>query len=198
MNVCFDHLLRTIRYLCLVIGVAALSYSSWIYLDGYWKQVRDSHEFDNARVAQVPEAATGLKPFSARLTIPRLHLVTMVKDGVGEDTLSYAAGHIPGTAVPGRPGNIGIAAHRDSIFSGLRGIRKHDRILLSTSQKDYYYLVVSMSIVNPEDVSVLVPSAGQNTLTLVTCYPFHFIGQAPKRFIVRALQIEKGRSRKSG
>src|SRR5437667_5668237 len=177
------------RGLLLLIAIAALGYSGWIYFDQYWYQRHASEAFDTAREAgQAPATA---EPFRAKLTIPRLRLTAMVEDGVGENVLRRAAGHIPHTSLPGRPGNVGLAAHRDTLFSRLRGIKSLDRIVLSTPTVDYNYQVVSTSIVNPDDVSVLAPSQGQKLLTLVTCYPFEFFGHAPKRFIVRAQQIDE-------
>ena len=130
-----------------------------------------------------------VEPFRAKLVIARLRLTAMVEEGVGENTLRHAAGHIPRTALPGQPGNVGVAAHRDTLFRKLKGIRKHDRIVLSTLTRDYNYEVTATAIVRPNDVSVLAPARGEKTLTLVTCYPFYFIGAAPKRFIVHARQI---------
>lgn len=130
-------------------------------------------------------------PFKAKLEIARLNLTAMVEEGVGQDTLRYAAGHIPGTAQPGQLGNVAIAAHRDTLFRKLRGIRKSDRIALSTLANDFSYEVTSTAIVSPEDISVLAPIPGEKTLTLVTCYPFYYVGPAPKRFIVRARQISE-------
>ena len=178
-----------LRGLLLLIAIAALGYSGWIYFDQYWYQRHASEAFDTAREAgQAPATA---EPFRAKLTIPRLRLTAMVEDGVGENVLRRAAGHIPHTSLPGRPGNVGLAAHRDTLFSRLRGIKSLDRIVLSTPTVDYNYQVVSTSIVNPDDVSVLAPSQDQKLLTLVTCYPFEFFGHAPKRFIVRAEQIDE-------
>jgi sortase A len=197
---------RLSRGLLFVVGMVALGFSGWIYLDGYRRQHSESEAFDRAREDRAreegsaarqaaPRARPGAVFPTSKLKIPRLGLWTMVEEGVGEDTLRGAAGHIPHTAVPGRPGNIGIAAHRDTLFRGLRKIRMHDRIVLSTVARDYHYEVESTSIVDPSDVAVLSPSSGENTLTLVTCYPFYFIGDAPKRFIVRARQVDKaGRS----
>ena len=186
---------RMSRGLLFVVGMIALGYSGWIYLDGYRRQHSESEAFDRAReegpARQAPRAGSGAVFPTAKLKIPRLGLWTMVEEGVGEETLRGAAGHIPHTAAPGQPGNIGIAAHRDTLFRGLRKIRMHDRIVLSTVARDYHYEVESTSIVDPSDVAVLSPSSGENTLTLVTCYPFYFIGDAPKRFIVRARQVDK-------
>jgi sortase A len=170
------------RYAFLAIGVGCLSYTAWVYVGQYWYERTRSEAFDKAR----RQGAAPAEPFEARLSIPRLHLTTMVEEGVGEDILSEAAGHVPNTATPGHPGNIAIAAHRDTLFRALKGIRNHDRIVLSTRTKDYDYEVISTRIVSPDDVGVLAPVKGQNTLTLITCYPFYFVGHAPKRFIVRA------------
>ena len=102
--------------------------------------------------------------------------------------LRRAAGHISGTAFPGGPGNVGIAAHRDTYFRPLRNVRKDDVITLTTAAAEYRYRVVSTQVVEPGDTSVL-DSSGDEVLTLVTCYPFYFIGSAPRRFIVRAQRI---------
>jgi sortase A len=120
-----------------------------------------------------------------RLEIPRLQLAVMVREGADEGTLSRAVGHIPGTALPGNVGNVGLAGHRDTFFRALRNIRADDTITLETTDGTYRYLVKSTKIVTPRDISVLNASGGE-TLTLVTCYPFYYVGSAPKRFIVRA------------
>ncbi len=118
-----------------------------------------------------------------RLEIPRLKLAVMVREGADEGTLSRAVGHIPGTALPGNIGNVGLAGHRDTFFRALRNIRADDTIELETTAGTYRYAVKSTRIVTPRDVSVLEASGGE-TLTLVTCYPFYYVGSAPKRFIV--------------
>jgi sortase A len=123
-----------------------------------------------------------------RLEIPRLHVKVMVREGADESTLRRAVGHIPGTALPGNIGNVALAGHRDTFFRELRNIRKEDTIDLKTQDATYSYLVQSTKIVGPRDVGVLATSGGE-TLTLVTCYPFYYVGSAPKRFIVRATQV---------
>ncbi len=131
-----------------------------------------------------------LKPNAliGRLTIPRLHLNTTVREGTGENILALAVGHMRGTALPGGKGNVAVAGHRDTLFSGLAGIRKGDVIEFETLQGSYEYQVASMEIVPPDDVSVLRPR-GDPELTLITCYPFDYIGPAPDRFIVKARQV---------
>src|SRR5258708_3724070 len=123
-----------------------------------------------------------------RLEIPRLKLKVMVREGDNDATLRHAAGHIPSTAFSGDSGNVAFAAHRDTFFRPLRNIRKNDRILVSTLEGNYEYVVESTSVVSPSDVSVLKASATKE-LTLVTCYPFYYIGSAPHRFVVHATQV---------
>ena len=133
-----------------------------------------------------PPLATG--DLVGRLEISRLGLSAIVMEGVGRTTLRRAIGHIPGTALPGQPGNVGISGHRDSFFRPLRNIRQDDTITVTTPLGEYRYRVVSTRIVSPHDVGVLDPGETE-MLTLVTCYPFYFVGSAPDRFIVRAERI---------
>ena len=189
---------RLMQSLCLVIGLGSLGYCGWVCLDEVVHQRAESKAFERAREGRTSPVSRsdGVLPqpaeiFRAKLVITRLHIATMVEEGVGESTLCHAAGHIPGTAMPGQVGNVGIAAHRDTLFRKVKEIRAHDRIVLSTLAKDYDYEVTATAVVRPNDVSVLAPSGGERTLTLVTCYPFYFIGPAPKRFIVRARQLDQ-------
>ena len=120
-----------------------------------------------------------------RLAIPRLNVRSVVREGAGQDTLDLALGHIPGTALPGQPGNVGVAGHRDTLFRGLRNVEKNDVILFQTPAATYRYQVESTAIVKPQEVDVL--NAGfYPEMTLVTCYPFNYVGSAPDRFIVKA------------
>jgi sortase A len=148
---------------------------------------------------EAPEAAPKLQPMPqgkpplpasliGRLAIPRLGLTVMVREGADGKTLHRAVGHIPGTALPGYAGNVALAGHRDTFFRELRNIKKDDTIDFETENGTYRYLVESTDIVGPRDVGVLAASHGQ-TLTLVTCYPFYYVGSAPKRFIVHAAQV---------
>lgn len=132
-----------------------------------------------------PVAAGGLV---GRIEIPRLGLSVMVVEGADRHILRRSAGHIPGTALPGQPGNVGISGHRDTFFRPLRNIRTNDIITLTTLLGAYRYRVVSTQVVAPSDVSVLDPGKGES-LTLVTCYPFYFVGAAPDRFIIRAERV---------
>lgn len=128
---------------------------------------------------------TNLEAVLGRLEIPALKLSTPIVDNADDQSLMLGAGHVPGTAMPGGLGNFVIAAHRDTYFRPLAGIHAGMKMQVVTADDTYTYIVDSTRIVMPEDVDVLdmgdVPQ-----MTLITCYPFHYIGSAPKRFIVRA------------
>jgi sortase A len=140
--------------------------------------------------ARRPSPSPGENALVGRLTIPRLHLSAIVREGVGRDTLGFAVGHIPGTAFPGQSGNVAVAGHRDTLFLGLKGIQANDVVKFETLEGSYEYQVKSTEIVKPQDVSVLNPGK-YDELTLVTCYPFSYIGPAPDRFIIKAREVSR-------
>jgi sortase A len=121
----------------------------------------------------------------AVLSIPKLGLDVPVFDGTGEVVLNRGAGRILGTARPGEQGNVGIAAHRDGFFRSLKNVQMGDRIELAALRGTFVYVVDNIAVVSPSDVTVL-KSRTQPSLTLVTCYPFHFVGAAPQRYVVQA------------
>lgn len=120
-----------------------------------------------------------------RIEISRLNLSAMVREGVDSRTLSNSVGHVPSTPLPGHSGNFALAAHRDTLFRALKDIRLDDLITFESQNQTYTYRVYHTLIVKPTDVAVL-QSDGHESLTLITCYPFYYIGSAPKRFIVQA------------
>jgi sortase A len=120
-----------------------------------------------------------------RIEIPRVGVSSLVLEGVTGATLRRGVGHIGGTPLPRLPGNFGLAGHRDTVFRGLKDIRKGDSITLDTLDGTYRYVVDWAQVVDPDDVEVLAVS-NQPELTLVTCYPFYYVGSAPERFVVRA------------
>jgi sortase A len=122
-----------------------------------------------------------------RIEIPRIHVSAVVLEGSDSRVLRVGAGHVRGTALPGTVGNIGIAAHRDTFFRPVRDIRHNDIITLTTLHGVFQYRVDGTEIVDPDDVQVLRRTR-DSQLTLVTCYPFYYLGSAPKRFIVHARQ----------
>jgi sortase A len=123
-----------------------------------------------------------------RVEIGRLNLSSMVREGVDAKILSTSVGHVPSTAFPGHSGNFALAAHRDTLFRALKDIKQDDVITFQSQTRTFTYKVDSMRIVKPTDVSVLRPD-GHELLTLITCYPFYYVGSAPERFIVRARLI---------
>jgi sortase A len=134
-------------------------------------------------------ASAAAKGVIGRIEIPRLRISGMIAEGTDNRTLKHAVGHVPKTSQPGEAGNVGLAAHRDGFFRGLGGVKKDDVIRIVTARGTYSYRVEWMVVVEPHRVDVLDPTA-ERSLTLITCYPFDWIGHAPKRFIVRARQFE--------
>jgi sortase A len=152
-------------------------------------------------------SAGSARPFAAapapgtligRLEAPSVQLSATLLEGSDDGTLSRGAGHIEDTPLPGQGGNVGIAGHRDTVFRPLRHVHVGDAMSLTTADRIYRYRVSKTSIVGPDDVYVLDPTPAP-TLTLVTCYPFEFVGHAPKRFIVQAELVEESaRDRATG
>ena len=129
------------------------------------------------------------------LEIPTLRLSVPVLEGTDDLILDRAVGHIRGTAPPGGSGNIGLAGHRDGFFRGLKDIHVGDEIELHSRGGTSHYLVDGIQIVPPTDVSVL-DAGDKPSLTLVTCYPFYFVGSAPSRYIVHATASDMNRAEK--
>ena len=123
-----------------------------------------------------------------RIDIPRLGLTSVVTEGTDAGTLLHAVGHVPGTALPGRPGNSVLAGHRDTYFRPLARVARNDTIRVTTPFGTYSYRVTATRIVTPAQTDVLSPSSS-STLTLLTCYPFRYIGRAPLRFVVQAEEL---------
>jgi sortase A len=121
----------------------------------------------------------------AVLRIPKVHLEVPVLEGTDEFTLNRGVGRIAGTAHPGQSGNVGIAGHRDGFFRALKDVSAGDSIELVTTSGTDFYAVDRVRITGPSDVSVLRPRTNPS-LTLVTCYPFYFVGPAPHRYVVEA------------
>jgi sortase A len=176
-------------------AILLLGYCGFALADSWVFQCRESRDLDQLRSDFVASQGSldspppaSQKGLIGRIEIPRLQLSAVVLEGIGRTTLRRGIGHIPGTALPGQPGNVGLAGHRDTLFRPLQSLRINDEIRFSTPRGDFRYEVESLRIVDPNDVGVLAAS-GDNVLTMVTCYPFIYVGPAPKRFIVRARQV---------
>lgn len=201
----------------IVIGILCLGVWAWAWFDARIYQYRENRLLEEASAARTSRAsetdalgsfreggppARGeeersepLEPGAlvGRVEIPRIGVSAIVLEGVDKKTLRRGVGHIPETPLPEKGGNVALAAHRDSFFRGLKDIRKNDIITLKTLENTYYYRVDWTEIVLPEDTHVLAGS-GAPELTLVTCYPFYYVGSAPKRFIVRAQRVDEAQA----
>lgn len=208
--------LRWSAHLFFAIGTLALGYYGFVLLDAWFFQAYHAWRFQRALKdpdssvgssthdhtapplptltgsnqvrRENPNRATAGGGSLGRIEVPRIGLTAMIVEGTDAKILQRAVGHVAGTALPGEPGNIAIAAHRDTFFRALRNIRKDDEITLTTLDGTYSYRVDSTQVVDPDDTAVISASAN-SILTLVTCYPFYFVGPAPKRFVVRAHRI---------
>jgi sortase A len=129
------------------------------------------------------------KPLAV-VEIPKLRLHAPLYDGVDDLTLDRGLGHVPGTALPEQDGNLAVAGHRDSFFRALKDIHEGDMIRVINSGATATYVVEHTSVVDPTDIDVLKPQS-KSALTLVTCFPFYFVGHAPKRFIVSAVLTQR-------
>jgi sortase A len=198
-------ILKWVQRVLFAGAALTLGYCAFVLADAWMFQHRQSQNLERLRTASAASPASSVESGQSpsprtiensvknggligRIEILRLGVSVVVVEGSGKSTLRRAAGHIIGTALPGEPGNIGISAHRDTFFRPLRNIQRDDVITLATVRGDYRYRVVSTRVVSPDNVAVL-NSDGTEILTLVTCYPFYFVGAAPKRFIVRAARI---------
>ena len=189
-------LARAAERVLLGTGLIALGYCAAVWVDARLYQRRQSQVLDQtvrseAGAAVVRRGRIRTHSLIGRIQIPRVGLSVMVVEGDDAGTLRRAAGHIPGTALPDQPGNVAIAGHRDTFFRPLRNVRRSDDIVLTTAEGVYHYRVGSMQVVGPDDTQVL-RSSRRPTLTLVTCYPFTFVGSAPERFIVQAYRVDGG------
>ena len=176
------------------VGIGLLAYWLSATFDAHVFQSRLAHRLEttNSRAA----VSSGFEGASAtrheaitsglvgRLEIPRLGVSAMVTEGIDKRALSRGIGHVPDTAFPGERGNVGLAAHRDTYFRGLKDVDTGDRVRIVTPGGVFAYEVEWARIVDPDRIDLLADEVGP-ALTLVTCYPFHWIGSAPKRFVVR-------------
>jgi sortase A len=193
---------RWLERVLLLVGIAGIGFYASAQLEAFLYQRFENRELDAilaSRESVAPAAATTngaaapvrTRPANGttmgRIEIPRLGVSAVVRAGSDARTLRLAVGHIPGTALPGDAGNVGLAGHRDTFFKRLRDIETGDTVRMVMPDGVFEYRVERTTIVMPADVWVLDPTA-EPALTLVTCYPFSYVGSAPQRFIVRAMQ----------
>lgn len=208
--------LRWSRILSLGVGILSLGYCGFVLLDAHLYETYQGRRFQEAlknltpsnggaenlhptplpavetesnhTQAEIPDIAGRGSSVLGRIEISAIGLDAMIMEGTDAKTLRRSVGHISGTPLPGQQGNVAIAGHRDTFFRALRNIREDDGITLTTLAGSYGYRVDSIKVVEPDDTAVL-DNTNTAILTLVTCYPFYFVGPAPKRFVVRAHRV---------
>lgn len=177
-----------------VVGFVAIGYCAFLWARAEYAQTQGNWALQRV-VSENPEPkgsaglqAVGEGALLGRIEIPRLDLFAVVFEGTSEETLARGVGHLTGSAAPGARGNVVLAGHRDSFFRELRGIRNGDNITIRSLGGKFRYRVESTMIVNPDQTEVLQPG-NDASLTLITCFPFRYIGNAPQRFVVRAGRV---------
>jgi sortase A len=167
-------------------GISLLAYVTYVAADAHAFQKHARSELAVSAGRPVP-ARRALREgdLLGEIHSARIGLRAVIVEGESDGILARGVGHIAGTATPGEPGNVGLAAHRDTFFRPLRNIRVGDVITVTAGGRETNYAVEWTVIVSPDVVTVLEPTDGR-TLTLVTCHPFEYVGNAPNRFIVRA------------
>ena len=184
MRVPGRHVYRWLERALLAIAVLGLGWYGCVFLETRLYQFRQERVLED-RLASSADRSLPVGSVIGRIEIPRLRFSAVIREGDDEHTLRLAVGHIPGTAVPGERGNAALAGHRDTFFRNLRRIKRDDEIRVTTSRGIQSYRVSMTRVVQPKDVWVLNATADP-VQTLVTCYPFSYIGAAPDRFIVQA------------
>ena len=189
-------MLRGLKYVLWGVAVVAIAIYAGTTAERWISQAYLNWEFAKALEApvlvwppntRIPE---GLQPLG-RLEIPSIDLSAVFIEGADNRTLRRGIGHIPGTALPGSVGDVALSAHRDTFFRRLGELSSGDAIWITTLGGHYKYIVESSQIVDSSH-GLIVRTIGSPTLTLVTCYPFYYIGPAPKRFIVHAGLLSDG------
>lgn len=184
--------LRRLEYVLLAGGLAILGYCGAELLNSHIQQARGARQLDQLR--RNPPAASAAPATIAdgtpvgEVEIPKLHLSAVVFQGTSDGILAQGVGHLDASAFPGRAGNVVLAAHRDTFFRSLRKIRRGDLVQVTTPYGMRIYAVDSTEVVKPTETGVMARTATP-MLTLITCYPFYYVGHAPKRFIVRASPV---------
>ena len=179
-------LLHLFEWLLLGIGLGCLGVYAYETVEARRFQAEQTAVFERDAKAERPVADVRTGSLIGMLDVPRLELSTPVIQGDDTRTLKRAVGHLPDTPMPWDEGNSAIAGHRDGLFRPLKDVKIGDEIRFRTTRAEYLYRVKKTAIVKPDDLSVLAPQDDPATLTLITCYPFYYVGSAPKRFIVHA------------
>lgn len=182
-------LLNAAYYISLVAGLLCVGYVADYLAAERAYQTIELRKFEHAAPLAEPHVPiTG--EVVGQIRVPRLNLQAVIVEGDSGEVLNKAVGHIPGTAMPGEWGNVALAGHRDRLFRPLREIRKGDLITIDSPGGSFAYEVETTFVVARTETSVL-SAASRNELTLITCFPFNYVGSAPNRYIVRAREVAR-------
>lgn len=184
-------LLHCLEWMLLGIGIGALGVYGYESVEARRFQAEQTAAFERAAKTERAPARVAQGGLVGMLDVPRLGLSTPVIEGDDDRTLKRSVGHLPDTPLPWEPGNSAIAGHRDGLFRPLQDVKVGDEIRFRTTRDEFLYRVTGTAIVNPDDLSVLAPQPSGASLTLITCYPFYFVGSAPQRFVVRAQRLAR-------
>ncbi len=183
------YILRGAYYFFLASGILAMGYAGFVFADSHAYQALETKKFKQAGLlSELHILVEG--EVIGEIQVPRLGLKAIVVQGDSPANLKRAVGHLSKSALPGEWGNVALAGHRDTFFRTLRDIRLGDEIKFKTRERSFEYLVESIEVVAPTDIRVLESSTGHD-LTLLTCFPFHYVGPAPNRFVVRAREVDR-------
>jgi sortase A len=198
-------LLNLAADLLMVAGAAGVLVFAWATFDAAYYQYTQKIQFETRMAPGAPGIPESSLPPDVRfhrppnlgklqrpdplligeLEAPRVGLSVMVREGMDAATLRRAVGHVPSTALPGERGNFVVLGHRDSFFRALRGLEKGDIIRIVTTRGRFNYAIESIEVVEPEGITLTAP-ASDAVATLITCFPFNYVGPAPRRFVARA------------
>jgi sortase A len=183
------NILRVACYFFPTFGILALGYAGFVLADSHAYQAVELKKFEQAgRLSEPHVLSEG--DVIGEIQVPRLGLSAIVVQGDSHASLRHAVGHMPKSALPGQWGNVALAGHRDTIFRPLRDIQLGDEIRFKTPAQSFEYIVESIEVVAPTEIRVLQASSGHD-LTFITCFPFYYVGPAPKRFVVRAREVDR-------
>jgi sortase A len=185
--------LQCLQYSCWIVGTLALGWYVLAQLSTWRFQQSQAARLETLQLETLRKGSIKIIPLRpgdpfGKISIPRIGLSAMIAEGVDDATLRHAVGHFPRSATPDRAGTVALAGHRDTFFRGLARVRLNDLIELETPSGKYQYQVIRTAVVGPEHVE-LVQRSSESDLTLVTCFPFYYVGPAPQRFVVQALRL---------
>ena len=171
----------------LVLGLIAAGYAGYVVAEAESYQAIELRKFTVKPPLALRHIPT-IGEVIGQIEIPRLGIQAIIAQGDTGEVLRHAVGHIPETTLPGEMGNVGLAGHRDRLFRKLHAVQPGDIVILKTPSETFRFQVETTSVVPPANVEVL-RSSNRRELTLITCFPFDFVGSAPNRFVVHAREL---------